>query len=120
MFCVNELHRPGDIAAVVDQNKREGKRKSNNDATIAEGVIYKSTEKSITIAIESNKSGGDDLDLPERLAVIKLANLSTFERMHKNLEKFKSLLFSQSMFYIFGTFFVTYSFIKMINFRLSL
>ncbi|KAF9467175.1 AAA domain-containing protein [Collybia nuda] len=85
--------RPGDLARIEanvsgSNVKRAKKNVSGSEKTKAvqpEGVVYKVSDTRIVIAIEPSESGSEDLDLPERCRVLKLANSVTYDRMDKAL-----------------------------------
>ncbi|KAG2108483.1 AAA domain-containing protein [Suillus discolor] len=90
--------RPGDLARIeenVSSNttaKKSAKSKKAPSAGAesphtAEGVVYKVSDTRIVIAVDSSDSRSDDLDLPERCRVLKLANSVTYDRMDKALSQ---------------------------------
>ncbi|KAG1835426.1 AAA domain-containing protein [Suillus variegatus] len=90
--------RPGDLARIeenVSSNttaKKSAKSKKAASAGAesshtAEGVVYKVSDTRIVIAVDSSDSRSDDLDLPERCRVLKLANSVTYDRMDKALSQ---------------------------------
>ncbi|KAF8960877.1 AAA domain-containing protein [Flammula alnicola] len=58
----------------------------------AEGVVYKVSDTRIVIAVDSSESGSDDLDLPERCRVLKLANSVTYDRMDKAIDQLERII----------------------------
>ncbi|OBZ66935.1 DNA polymerase alpha-associated DNA helicase A [Grifola frondosa] len=50
----------------------------------------------IVIAIEPSESDGDELDLPERCRVLKLANSVTYDRMEKSLNQLEKIVLPSS------------------------
>ncbi|KAF8062300.1 P-loop containing nucleoside triphosphate hydrolase protein [Lyophyllum atratum] len=52
-----------------------------------EGVVYKVSDTRIVIAVDSSDTASEDLDLPERCRVVKLANSVTYDRMDKALDR---------------------------------
>ncbi|KAG6899406.1 hypothetical protein C0993_010517 [Termitomyces sp. T159_Od127] len=52
-----------------------------------EGVVYKISDTRIVIAVDSSDSSSENLDLPERCRVVKLANSVTYDRMEKALDR---------------------------------
>ncbi|KAG1859983.1 AAA domain-containing protein [Suillus tomentosus] len=90
--------RPGDLARIeenVSSNTTAKKSAKSKKATsagaesshTAEGVVYKVSDTRIVIAVDSSDSRSDDLDLPERCRVLKLANSVTYDRMDKALSQ---------------------------------
>lgn len=61
----------------------------------AEGVIYKVSDVRIVIALDASESSGDNLDLPERCRVVKLANSVTYDRMDKALDQLEKVVLSE-------------------------
>lgn len=51
-----------------------------------EGVVYRVSDTKIVIAVDPAE-GSDDLDLPERCRVVKLANSVTYDRMDKAIDR---------------------------------
>lgn len=96
-----EYGRPGDLARIeanVSPVTTSKKSKASTDTKGAqEGVVYKVfqlvvswssdwtffqvSDSKITIAIDASESDSDDLDLPERCRVLKLANSVTYDRL---------------------------------------
>lgn len=88
--------RPGDLARIeenVSSNAAAKKSAKSNKVASAgaesshtvEGVIYKVSDTRIVIAVDPSDSRSDDLDIPERCRVLKLANSVTYDRMDKAL-----------------------------------
>ncbi|KAI0795525.1 P-loop containing nucleoside triphosphate hydrolase protein [Abortiporus biennis] len=88
--------RPGDIARIEENvstnqsaKKAASKAKKTSDVTksskSAEGVVYKVTDVRIVIAVDGSDST-DELDLPDRCRVVKLANSVTYDRMEKMID----------------------------------
>ncbi|KAI0826200.1 P-loop containing nucleoside triphosphate hydrolase protein [Irpex lacteus] len=91
--------RPGDLARVEDHvtttnskktNKGKKVAESSHGSRAAEGVVYKVSDIRIVIAIDSGDSS-DDLDLPDRCRVVKLANSVTYDRMEKALNTLEKI-----------------------------
>ncbi|KAH9942064.1 P-loop containing nucleoside triphosphate hydrolase protein [Amylocystis lapponica] len=94
--------RPGDLACIEEnvtsnaaskktsKGKKAGSSESQGNRG-AEGVVYKVSDTRIVIAIDVSDSG-DDLDLPERCRVVKLANSVTYDRMEKALDQLEKVL----------------------------
>ncbi|KAK0498765.1 P-loop containing nucleoside triphosphate hydrolase protein [Armillaria luteobubalina] len=73
----DQLPRPGDLARVetnVTANSTQKKAKKSLKA-----VVYKISDTRIVIATDPSDSS-DDLDLPERCRVLKIANSVTYDR----------------------------------------
>lgn len=78
--------------------KKSAKSKKAASAIIesshaAEGVVYKVSDTRIVIAVDPSDSRSDDLDLPERCRVLKLANSVTYDRMDKALSQLEKIGF---------------------------
>ncbi|CAL1709626.1 unnamed protein product [Somion occarium] len=56
-----------------------------------EGVVYKVTDVRIVIAIDTSDSS-EELDLPDRCRVLKLANSVTYDRMDKTLDQLEKIV----------------------------
>ncbi|KAK0223853.1 P-loop containing nucleoside triphosphate hydrolase protein [Armillaria fumosa] len=86
--------RPGDLARVetnVTANSAQKKAKksvasSETQSSEVEGVVYKISDTRIVIAIDPSDSS-DDLNLPERCRVLKIANSVTYDRMDKAIDQ---------------------------------
>ncbi|KAJ7704447.1 AAA domain-containing protein [Mycena rosella] len=85
--------RPGDLARIeanvssAGPSKKAAKKPVENKASqVAEGVVYRVTDTRIVIAIDGSDSSSEDLDLPERCRVLKLANSVTYDRMDKTID----------------------------------
>lgn len=61
-------------------------------ARSVEGVVYKVTDTRIVVAVDASDSQSDDLDLPDRCRVVKLANSVTYDRMEKALDQLEKLV----------------------------
>ncbi|KAJ6625053.1 AAA domain-containing protein [Mycena sp. CBHHK59/15] len=85
--------RPGDLARIEANvsasgpSKKVPKKPVETKGSQTEGVVYRVTDTRIVVAIDSSDSGSDDLDLPERCRVLKLANSVTYDRMDKTLDR---------------------------------
>ncbi|KAJ7253012.1 P-loop containing nucleoside triphosphate hydrolase protein [Mycena haematopus] len=74
--------RPGDLARIEANVSATGPSKKvaakrpaeSKGSQQAEGVVYRVTDTRIVIAIGGSDSSSEDLDLPERCRVLKLAN----------------------------------------------
>ncbi|TFK53080.1 P-loop containing nucleoside triphosphate hydrolase protein [Heliocybe sulcata] len=94
--------RPGDLAGIEDNASSTSSKKSaktkkpgTNDSKSSrstEGVVYKVTDTRIVIAVDPSDSPSDDLDLPDRCRVVKLANSVTYDRMEKALDQLEKLV----------------------------
>ncbi|KAL6306936.1 AAA domain-containing protein [Sparassis latifolia] len=98
--------RPGDLARIEENistssaNKKTAKGKKSGSSetqrgTGVEGVVYKVSDTRVVIAIDA-ESGGDDLDLPERSRLLKLANSATYDRMENALDQLERLVLPTS------------------------
>ncbi|KAG2347084.1 P-loop containing nucleoside triphosphate hydrolase protein [Suillus weaverae] len=96
--------RPGDLARIeenVSSNAAAKKSARSKKAAptgaesshTAEGVVYKVSDTRIVIAVDPSESDSrsDDLDLPERCRVLKLANSVTYDRMDKALGQLEKI-----------------------------
>ncbi|KAG5725196.1 DNA polymerase alpha-associated DNA helicase A [Termitomyces sp. T112] len=88
--------RPGDLAR-IEANVSSAKKAKKTTAGEAkgsqpEGVVYKISDTRIVIAVDSSDPSSEDLDLPERCRVVKLANSVTYDRMEKALERLERRL----------------------------
>lgn len=105
--------RSGDLAALLDNGADPSATTENG---LLQGVVYKVSDTRIVLAIsdgkkppapkptqdgqnkrdarsgDSNKVSGNDLDLPERIRLVKVANESTFDRMEVTLDKIAKAL----------------------------
>ncbi|KAF9011905.1 P-loop containing nucleoside triphosphate hydrolase protein [Cyathus striatus] len=79
--------RPGDLTRIeahVASNATTKKAKKTTGVETkgaqVEGVVYKVSDTRIVVAVDPSDSGSDDLDLPERCRVLKLANSVTYDR----------------------------------------
>ncbi|CDO68285.1 hypothetical protein BN946_scf184799.g12 [Trametes cinnabarina] len=94
--------RPGDLARIEEHTasatqKKAGKPKKAGSADKTrdegvEGVVYKTSDTRIVIAVDPPETSGEDLNLPERCRVVKLANSVTFDRMDKALDQLEKVL----------------------------
>ncbi|PWZ03122.1 P-loop containing nucleoside triphosphate hydrolase protein [Testicularia cyperi] len=101
--------RPGDLASIVDHNAEPSK---SGDGI--QGVVYRTSDTKIIIAVgdrkkdrapkdvgkdkrdaktgDSTRVSGEELELPERVRLVKVANEATFDRMVNALERLARLL----------------------------
>ncbi|KZT63490.1 P-loop containing nucleoside triphosphate hydrolase protein [Daedalea quercina L-15889] len=98
LFPAHSL-RPGDLAR-IEENVTEGSTRKRTVAKgkktdvpdispgrLTEGVVYKVSDTRIVIAVDASEAGGDELDIPERCRVLKLANSVTYDRMDKAIDQ---------------------------------
>ncbi|KAF6751163.1 P-loop containing nucleoside triphosphate hydrolase protein [Ephemerocybe angulata] len=85
--------RNGDLARIepniASTAKKPKKVTTSADAKAqqqVEGVVYRVSDTKIVIAVDPAE-GSDDLDLPERCRVVKLANSVTYDRMDKAIDR---------------------------------
>ncbi|KAG2130091.1 AAA domain-containing protein [Suillus cothurnatus] len=94
--------RPGDLARIEEnvslnaaaKKSAKSKKAASTGAEsshAAEGVVYKVSDTRIVIAVDPSDSRSDDLDLPERCRVLKLANSVTYDRMDKALGQLEKI-----------------------------
>ncbi|KAG1767833.1 AAA domain-containing protein [Suillus occidentalis] len=94
--------RPGDLARIEDNasSNTAAKKTSKSKKAVSaiaesshatEGVVYKVSDTRIVIAVDPSDSRSDDLDLPERCRVLKLANSVTYDRMDKALDQLEKI-----------------------------
>ncbi|KAJ6588277.1 AAA domain-containing protein [Mycena capillaripes] len=91
--------RPGDLARIEANVSSTGsskkvavKKPAETKGAQAEGVVYRVTDTRIVIAIDGSDSSSDDLDLPERCRVLKLANSVTYDRMDKTVDQLERIV----------------------------
>ncbi|KAF8752000.1 P-loop containing nucleoside triphosphate hydrolase protein [Rhizoctonia solani] len=97
--------RPGDIARIeanvtgtlgkrgTKQLKKQTQTLGDLDAgTPVEGVVYKVSDTRIVISVEAESQ---DIELPERCRVVKLANSITFDRMDRAIDSLERLATQQ-------------------------
>ncbi|PLW33036.1 hypothetical protein PCANC_20543 [Puccinia coronata f. sp. avenae] len=60
---------------------------SSDKLEIMEGVVSKVTETSIAVTISSHREDSDQLELPARCRLIKLADTATFDRLEQTMEQ---------------------------------
>ncbi|KAJ4496074.1 AAA domain-containing protein [Lentinula edodes] len=76
--------RTGDLARIEANITTKSKKQASTetkDSTV-EGVVYKVSDTRIVLAVDSE----DDLGLPERCRLVKLANSVTYDRMDHAIE----------------------------------
>ncbi|WWD17029.1 hypothetical protein CI109_101466 [Kwoniella shandongensis] len=86
---------PVQIEAHVSGNgttKSKGKKKENEAEGAVEGVVYRVGQEKVVVAVDGSK----EIDLPERLRLLKLANSVTFDRMDKTLAHLRRLVIPES------------------------
>ncbi|KAJ3850391.1 P-loop containing nucleoside triphosphate hydrolase protein [Lentinula lateritia] len=76
--------RTGDLARIEANITTKSKRQASTDTkdSTVEGVVYKVSDTRIVLAVDSE----DDLGLPERCRLVKLANSITYDRMDHAIE----------------------------------
>ncbi|KZP00843.1 P-loop containing nucleoside triphosphate hydrolase protein [Calocera viscosa TUFC12733] len=98
--------RPGDLARIEQhvasaaprKPTKGGKKATTGDPGEAgravEGVVYRVTDTKIVIAVDGDRGSqdGEDLDLPDRCRVLKLANTVTYDRMDKAIDALERLV----------------------------
>ncbi|EIW60347.1 P-loop containing nucleoside triphosphate hydrolase protein [Trametes versicolor FP-101664 SS1] len=98
--------RPGDLARIEEHTtsaaskktakpKKAGATDKPKDDGV-EGVIYKVSDTKIVIAVDPPETSGEDLNIPERCRVVKLANSVTYDRMDKALDQLEKLVLPNS------------------------
>ncbi|KAG2073937.1 DNA helicase [Suillus decipiens] len=99
--------RPGDLARIEENvsssaaAKKSAKSKKaasagTESSRTTEGVVYKVSDTRIVIAVDPPDSRSDDLDLPERCQVLKMANSVTYDRMDKALDQLEKICIPSS------------------------
>ncbi|RXK39896.1 DNA helicase [Tremella mesenterica] len=78
---------PVRIETHVSGPTKKMKQKDKDEGSV-EGIVYRVTGETVTIAVDGTK----EIDLPERLRLLKLANSVTFDRMDKTLERLRKLV----------------------------
>ncbi|EST06277.1 P-loop containing nucleoside triphosphate hydrolase [Kalmanozyma brasiliensis GHG001] len=98
--------RSGDLAAILDNSADPS---ATNEGGLVQGVVFRTSETRIVLAIsdgkgksrekaegqdkrdartgENAKVSGGELELPERIRLVKVANETTFDRMELTLAK---------------------------------
>ncbi|THG99271.1 hypothetical protein EW026_g3058 [Hermanssonia centrifuga] len=93
--------RSGDLARIEEHvSSSAGTKKSSKirkpsetkGTRLFEGVVYKVSDARIVIAVDSSESGNEELDLPDRCRVVKLANSVTYDRMEKTLDQLEKIV----------------------------
>ncbi|KAI0670379.1 P-loop containing nucleoside triphosphate hydrolase protein [Trametes maxima] len=96
--------RPGDLARIEEHTTTSVQKKSTKPKKAGaseksdgvEGVVYKVSDTRIVIAVDPPETNGDDLNLPERSRVVKLANSVTYDRMDKALDQLEKIVLPNS------------------------
>ncbi|PIL23999.1 hypothetical protein GSI_13750 [Ganoderma sinense ZZ0214-1] len=99
--------RPGDLArieehtsgAAAPKKATKAKKPGSTDkgkSDGVEGVVFKVSDTRIVIAVDPPETGGEDLDLPDRCRVVKLANSVTYDRMDKALNRLEEVVLPNS------------------------
>ncbi|EJU01057.1 P-loop containing nucleoside triphosphate hydrolase protein [Dacryopinax primogenitus] len=108
IFFSPHTFRPGDLARidqhVVSSARKpiKGKKATNGETgetgKAVEGVVYRVSDTKIVIAIDGDRGAqeSEDLDLPERCRVLKLANTVTYDRMDKAIDALERLVLPAS------------------------
>ncbi|ORX35634.1 putative DNA helicase [Kockovaella imperatae] len=74
-------------------NQGKGKKKKEEDEDQAvEGIVYRVSQEKIVVAVD----GAKEVDLPERLRLLKLANTVTFDRMDKTMLRLSKAIIPDS------------------------
>ncbi|OCF60945.1 DNA helicase [Kwoniella mangroviensis CBS 10435] len=78
------------VSSTTSSAKSKAKKKDNGDEgnNAVEGIVYKVSQEKVVVAVDEKK----EVDLPERLRLLKLANTVTFDRMDKTLLHLKRLI----------------------------
>ncbi|KAI7967210.1 hypothetical protein MJO29_000487 [Puccinia striiformis f. sp. tritici] len=66
---------------------RKSPTSSDKELKMIEGVVSKVTETSIAVTISSLKEDSDQLELPARCRLIKLADTATFDRLEQTMDQ---------------------------------
>ncbi|KIJ28163.1 hypothetical protein M422DRAFT_61944 [Sphaerobolus stellatus SS14] len=87
--------RTGDLARIDEHasgvTKKSKVTKDTSAKSVIEGVVYKVSNTRIVLAVDPPSSSNEDLDIPDRCCLIKLANTVTHERMHKAITSLESM-----------------------------
>ncbi|KAJ4489956.1 AAA domain-containing protein [Lentinula aciculospora] len=77
--------RTGDLARIEANDAAKSKKPVSTDIkeSTVQGVVYKVSDTRIVLAVDSE----DDLSLPERCRLVKLANSVTYDRMDRAIEQ---------------------------------
>ncbi|WVW84202.1 hypothetical protein I302_106232 [Kwoniella bestiolae CBS 10118] len=75
-------------AHVSTTSTKKGKEKDKEGENAVEGVVYRISQEKVVVAVDEKR----EVDLPERLRLLKLANSVTFDRMDKTLLHLKRLI----------------------------
>ncbi|KAG6849713.1 hypothetical protein H0H93_006096 [Arthromyces matolae] len=90
--------RPGDLARIepnVSSTAKKTKKpveKEDARGDQPEGVVYKVSDTRIVVAVDMSDASSEDIDLPERCRLVKLANSVTYDRMEKALDRLEKRL----------------------------
>ncbi|KAI0374894.1 P-loop containing nucleoside triphosphate hydrolase protein [Pilatotrama ljubarskyi] len=99
--------RPGDLARIEEHTASTAQKKTAKPKKTAgttdktrddgvEGVVYKVSDAKIVIAVDPPETSGEDLNIPERSRVVKLANSVTYDRMDKALDQLEKVVLPNS------------------------
>ncbi|KDQ50200.1 hypothetical protein JAAARDRAFT_186433 [Jaapia argillacea MUCL 33604] len=98
--------RPGDLARIeenistnVPKKGAKPKKAVTSDtksSKTVEGVVSKVSDTRIVVAVDPSNSSSEDIDLPDRCRVVKLANSVTYDRMDKALDQLERMVVPSS------------------------
>ncbi|KAJ3509315.1 hypothetical protein NMY22_g16336 [Coprinellus aureogranulatus] len=80
------------VVAATKKVKKPASGAADTKPQQVEGVVYRVSDTKIVIAVDSSDSSSDDLDLPERCRVVKLANSVTYDRMDKAIDRLEKTI----------------------------
>ncbi|ORY26302.1 P-loop containing nucleoside triphosphate hydrolase protein [Naematelia encephala] len=83
--------RNGDPVRIEAHVTTKPKAKKEDDNAV-EGVVYRVSAEKIVVAVDGSK----EVDLPERLRLLKLANSVTFDRMARTLKHVRRIVCPES------------------------
>ncbi|KAF7293044.1 AAA domain-containing protein [Mycena indigotica] len=84
------------VAATSKKAPVKAKAGASQDREKVEGVVYRVTDTRIVIAVDGSDSASEDLDLPERVRIVKLANSVTYDRMDKTIDQLERIVMGKS------------------------
>ncbi|EUC61245.1 P-loop nucleoside triphosphate hydrolase [Rhizoctonia solani AG-3 Rhs1AP] len=88
----NVSSTPGKRGAKTSKKQTQGSGDTDTQASV-EGVIYKVSDTRIVVSVEAESQ---DIELPERCRVVKLANSVTFDRMDRAIDSLERLVTQQA------------------------
>ncbi|KAJ7074075.1 AAA domain-containing protein [Mycena amicta] len=96
--------RTGDLARIEANVTTTAKKASSktkaatptSEGKQVEGVVYRVTDTRIVVAVNGSESASEDLDLPERVRLVKLANSVTYDRMDKTMDQLERIVSGKS------------------------